>query len=568
MAVVSSSNEDILPQDEVDLAPQRERWRRKDIEAMEETQDVMNAKSEFYEQPRCRGVVEWINCSLFDALLLVLEAAINLWLATCLNEAKLVNEYRAIIVMLILPSVVNPILWLRLKSQYKLSSAFILVLLVVGFPSPLFLYLWHLYLSMFSSLRESETSKMLSNTFRMVHSCVSSMPLMVINVATLINQLRVDGLEDYVIDLTSIYDHAEKVDLHAHSIAFLLSFINFIRGACLYNERQTLTLLFGVVALPMTLVTSLFRIILLAIVTAFVEPEWSAVLLAGLVMANVVLLWACRKGTKLIKGDVSQAVTDLKSGKTPSGSQHYVLTNSSEAPSNCWHDMGKFVLLGFASIVTPSGYSNDRKSHHPRIKGGLYLILNYLVNMSILGVTLGYTILHRVPNDIHGVTLPKVNINVIMPKSQITAQTGALDVAINLPESKIDMGSMPSMKVNLSTESSDRVIAILFPIALAVLCLPFTIMRAAMMELDCFVTRRKQLGEDFDEYLVTHGKKSSMILHNRRNLGVNLRDVLAENVESRELKCRLYTAFMCSGLGLFVIMLFQMLMGAFFYAHL
>lgn len=52
MAVVSSSNEDILPQDEVDLAPQRERWRRKDIEAMEETQDVMNAKSEFYEQPR------------------------------------------------------------------------------------------------------------------------------------------------------------------------------------------------------------------------------------------------------------------------------------------------------------------------------------------------------------------------------------------------------------------------------------------------------------------------------------------------------------------------------------
>lgn len=144
-----------------------------------------------------------------------------------------------------------------------------------------FRYLWHLYLSMFSSLRESETSKMLSNTFRMVHSCVTSMPLMVINIATLINQLRVDGLEDYVIDLDSISEHAEKVDLTAHSIAFLLSFINFVRGACLFNERQTMTLLFGVVALPMTMVTSLFRIILLSIVTAFVEPEWSAVLLAG-----------------------------------------------------------------------------------------------------------------------------------------------------------------------------------------------------------------------------------------------------------------------------------------------
>ena len=240
MAVVSSSNEDILPQDEVDLAPQRERWRRKDFMVEDATQDVMNAKSEFYEKPRwdlkddriwgvqhfskrllsrcvtgssrltipllwrnalrmhllmsdalfvrkflkerewmchtktrffalkskrkneeksrrrryaidewlfptsyfsfrCRGVVEWINCSLFDALLLVLEAAINLWLATSLNEAKLATEYRAIVVMLILPSIVNPLLWLRLKSQYKLSSAFILVLLVVGFPSPLFL---------------------------------------------------------------------------------------------------------------------------------------------------------------------------------------------------------------------------------------------------------------------------------------------------------------------------------------------------------------------------------------------------------------------------------------------
>ena len=52
MAVVSSSNEDILPQDEVDLAPQRERWRRKDFMVEDATQDVMNAKSEFYEKPR------------------------------------------------------------------------------------------------------------------------------------------------------------------------------------------------------------------------------------------------------------------------------------------------------------------------------------------------------------------------------------------------------------------------------------------------------------------------------------------------------------------------------------
>ena len=35
---------------------------------------------------RCRGVIEWINCLLFDTLLLILEAAINLWMATKLGS--------------------------------------------------------------------------------------------------------------------------------------------------------------------------------------------------------------------------------------------------------------------------------------------------------------------------------------------------------------------------------------------------------------------------------------------------------------------------------------------------
>ena len=36
---------------------------------------------------RCRGVIEWINCLLFDNLLLILEAGINLWMATRLGSS-------------------------------------------------------------------------------------------------------------------------------------------------------------------------------------------------------------------------------------------------------------------------------------------------------------------------------------------------------------------------------------------------------------------------------------------------------------------------------------------------
>ena len=37
---------------------------------------------EFHEMPSCRGVVEWINCLIFDCILLLIEVATSLWLAS------------------------------------------------------------------------------------------------------------------------------------------------------------------------------------------------------------------------------------------------------------------------------------------------------------------------------------------------------------------------------------------------------------------------------------------------------------------------------------------------------
>jgi len=472
----------------------------------------------------------------------------------------------------------------------------------VGVPSPFFLYLWHLYLSMFSSLRESETSKLLSNSFRMVHACVCSMPLMIINISTLINQLRVDGLEDWALDIRELSSHMEEVTMHG--LAFILSFISFLRGACLFNERETQTLLFGIVALPMIVVTAFCRILLLSIVIAFVEPEWTAILFIGLVTANVLLIWATRKRTKLIKGYVTSATVnpdDLNNQavSTP-GSQDgsgcclnsntmqampttksgkYVLTRSHSDKSinqSCWNDMGNYLLISFASIVVPSGYSNDYKMHHPRIKGGLYLILNYLVNMTIMGVALGYTILHRVPNDFHGLHLKNPSINVDIPDVGIGIGLGGNVIKIKMPKNQLNLGEMPAMDASFNTDESDRFHAITAPIVFAVLCLPFIIMRAAMMELDCFITRKKQLGEDFDDLLVLEsqsGKSGGQkrIYQNRRLNGQpawSLTDILAKNANSKELKCRLYSALACTGMGIMVMSIFMMLMGAFFYMAL
>ena len=157
----------------------------------------------------------------------------------------------------------------------------IFLLLFLGFPSPLFIYLWYLYLSLFSSLREAETAKLLANSFRMVHAIFCSMPLMIINMATLYHRLLADGFEQYAMDLEELEKHFENVPMQLHAWAFILSFLNFVRGACLYNERQTMTLMFGLVALPFTLLTTMCRVHILALNIAFLEPEWTTILLAG-----------------------------------------------------------------------------------------------------------------------------------------------------------------------------------------------------------------------------------------------------------------------------------------------
>ena len=198
-------------------------------------------------------------------------------------------------------------------------------------------------------------------------------------------------------------------------------------------------------------------------------------------------------------------------------------------------------------------------------------MLNYMVNMSIMGVTLGYTVLHRVPNQIHGITISNPSIYVNVPSSKIDVETGGMDVSIKLPNQRINLASMPSVDASFNTESSDNLHAILLPVILAAICLPFTIMRAAMMELDCFVTRRKQLGQDFDDFLMM--EECGKVRNNRRQVTTHgqiwsLRDILARNVQSKELKCRLYMTLICSIIGIMVMTSFIMLLGVLLFLNL
>ena len=107
--------------------------------------------------------------------------------------------------------------------------------------------------------------------------------------------------------------------------------------------------------------------------------------------------------------------------------------NLNTKPQSWLKNIGNVFLISFASIIVPSGYSNDYKMYHPRIKGGLYLILNYLLNMSILGVSFGFAIDRYVPDQFVNIPLPTKSHLVISTKpTEVRIGLGAGDLIIPL----------------------------------------------------------------------------------------------------------------------------------------
>ena len=161
-----------------------------------------------------------------------------------------------------------------------------------------------------------------------------------------------------------------------------------------------------------------------------------------------------------------------------------------------------------------------------------------------------------------------------MPAQKLQVGMFGLDIEMKLPNSVMNPATMPGADLNISSsEELDYVLAVLFPIVLAVTVLPFVTMRAAMMEMDCFVASRKLLDAiDVESYVYRKNKRSR---RRRRSStpedqppptvtpgGVSLLDTVARNTDSREVKCRMYTAICCGVCGMGIMVMVFMLLGA------
>ena len=159
---------------------------------------------------------------------------------------------------------------------------------------------------------------------------------------------------------------------------------------------------------------------------------------------------------------------------------------------------------------------------------------------------------------------------------------GLLDVGINLPKKSVSLGDMPPIEADIDLGSKDHLFAVIGPLILAMVVLPFVTMRAAMMELDCFIARRKSLVdvERIQRYksMQKRRKKSSQqfastptnssghsssrgLIRNNQTLV----ETVAKNTENKELKSRMYVTLFCSVVGMAILTFVSMLLGALIY---
>ena len=129
--------------------------------------------------------------------------------------------------------------------------------------------------------------------------------------------------------------------------------------------------------------------------------------------------------------------------------------------------------------------------------------------------------------------------------------------------------------------NSDHVLGILAFVVIAVLPVPFLAMRAAMMELQCFVARSKEVDPEAKVKVKVTGPSEDEVdlglfrdplgaLH--RVTGAKggqertMRRAIKENAESKGLRARLYVTTCCSVLAAVFVMLMPVLaVSAYFY---
>ena len=173
-----------------------------------------------------------------------------------------------------------------------------------------------------------------------------------------------------------------------------------------------------------------------------------------------------------------------------------------------------------------------------------------------------------------------------IPCDTLNFDINGINLAINLCKilgQKIDLGDKEPITLDrINLDKYDHLLAVIAPLILTMMVLPFATMRAAMLELDCFIARRKTLAdlERVQRYKRLSKKKKKLnqqyastptsssghsstrvLLRNNETLV----ETVAKNTENKELKGRMYVTLLCSIVGMAIMTFVSMFLGLLIY---
>ena len=134
---------------------------------------------------------------------------------------------------------------------------------------------------------------------------------------------------------------------------------------------------------------------------------------------------------------------------------------------------------------------NFRQLSQTHVRGGILILLNYILVMVGLGVGLATAIIYYVPNIYQGITMSAIGLKVKIPEISVAVELSeGMDIKLKVPSSELDLANASNMLADLETDDNwDLILSLALPATLVVLSLPLTVTRLALLGLDCLLIR-------------------------------------------------------------------------------
>ena len=228
-----------------------------------------------------------------------------------------------------------------------------------------------------------------------------------------------------------------------------------------YNEGEASLVTAVLVTAPFTLVNLLTRLASLALLLAFLPAIQCGLLL--------ILLTACLAVARLVLARAAPRPATTAPPEEPRCMAGRPLCR-----------LAGVAALAAAELLAPLGFP---RSPHPVWA----LAVNCGVVGAGMGVGLGYCLAHHAPNRYTGLHSARPGLTLEIPQTDLVLRTAhGLDIAVKVPLSEVELSSLPGLESSLALPARvAALLPLLIPLSFAVLALPVTIARLAMLGTNC-----------------------------------------------------------------------------------